>query len=57
MTRDEILNIVHNMPESPGVYQYFNEEGTIIYVVKASAENTSLTQADQKSETHRGPFG
>lgn len=35
MTRDEILNIVHNMPESPGVYQYFNEEGTIIYVGKA----------------------
>ena len=23
------------MPESPGVYQYFNEEGTIIYVGKA----------------------
>lgn len=35
MTRDEILNIVHNMPESSGVYQYFNEEGTIIYVGKA----------------------
>lgn len=35
MTKDEILNIVHNMPESPGVYQYFNEEGTIIYVGKA----------------------
>lgn len=35
MKREELLNIIHNLPESPGVYQYFNEEGTIIYVGKA----------------------
>lgn len=27
--------ILKSLPESPGVYQYFNEEGTIIYVGKA----------------------
>ena len=30
-----IKNIISTMPETPGVYQYFNEEGTIIYVGKA----------------------
>lgn len=38
-TKDEILsylkNIVLNMPEKPGCYQYFDENGTIIYVGKA----------------------
>jgi excinuclease ABC subunit C len=32
---DYLKGIVHNLPESPGVYQYLNEEGTIIYVGKA----------------------
>lgn len=27
--------IVHNLPDSPGIYQYLNSEGTIIYVGKA----------------------
>lgn len=39
MTNEERLtylkNIVLNLPESPGCYQYFNTEGTIIYVGKA----------------------
>lgn len=35
MTREEIMNIVHNMPEGPGVYKYFNSKGKIIYVGKA----------------------
>lgn len=30
-----LRNIVHNLPESPGIYQYLNNEGTIIYVGKA----------------------
>jgi excinuclease ABC subunit C len=30
-----LKGIVHNLPESPGVYQYLNSEGTIIYVGKA----------------------
>ncbi len=31
----KVREIVHNLPESPGVYQYFNAEGKIIYVGKA----------------------
>lgn len=38
-TKDERLaklkNIVANMPEKPGSYQYYDSEGTIIYVGKA----------------------
>lgn len=34
-TPDHIKQIVSSLPETPGVYQYFNEEGTIIYVGKA----------------------
>ena len=30
-----IDGILKSLPESPGVYQYFNSEGTIIYVGKA----------------------
>ena len=32
---DYIRGIVMNLPEGPGVYQYLNEKGTIIYVGKA----------------------
>ena len=40
MTKDEerlayLKNIVLNLPECPGCYQYFDEHGTIIYVGKA----------------------
>lgn len=34
-TNDYLKGIVHNLPESPGIYQYLNSEGTIIYVGKA----------------------
>lgn len=30
-----IKGIVHNLPDSPGIYQYLNSEGVIIYVGKA----------------------
>src|SRR5574344_2450342 len=32
---EHIKQIIATMPETPGVYQYFNAEGTIIYVGKA----------------------
>ena len=36
MQRDEHLSgIVKNLPEKPGIYQYFDEEGAIIYIGKA----------------------
>ena len=34
-TNDYLRGIVQNLPESPGIYQYLNDEGTIIYVGKA----------------------
>ena len=33
--RDYLMGIVHSLPESPGCYQYLDDEGTIIYVGKA----------------------
>ena len=34
-TSDYLKGIVNNLPEKPGIYQYINGEGTIIYVGKA----------------------
>ena len=34
-TNDYLKGIVLNLPENPGIYQYLNAEGTIIYVGKA----------------------
>ena len=34
-TNDYLKGIVSNLPEGPGIYQYLNAEGTIIYVGKA----------------------
>ena len=34
-TSEYLKGIVSNLPERPGIYQYLNEEGTIIYVGKA----------------------
>ena len=34
-TTQHIKDILALLPDSPGVYQYFDKEGTIIYVGKA----------------------
>ncbi|MBQ7635401.1 MAG: excinuclease ABC subunit C [Bacteroidaceae bacterium] len=34
-TKEHLMSIVHNLPESPGSYQYVDEAGVIIYVGKA----------------------
>lgn len=34
-TNDYLKNIVLNLPEGPGIYQYLNEENVVIYVGKA----------------------
>ena len=34
-TSEHIKNIIALLPETPGVYQYFDKEGKIIYVGKA----------------------
>lgn len=32
---DKIKNIINNLPEKPGIYQYFNSDNKIIYIGKA----------------------
>jgi excinuclease ABC subunit C len=32
---DHLMNILDRLPENPGIYQYYDESGTIIYVGKA----------------------
>lgn len=36
-TSEYLKGIVSNLPEKPGIYQYLNAEGTIIYVGKANS--------------------
>lgn len=47
---DELKNKVNSLPESPGVYQYFNSEGTIIYVGKA--KNLKRRVSSYFNKTH-----
>lgn len=35
IANDYLRSIVMNLPETPGIYQYLDSEGTIIYVGKA----------------------
>jgi len=48
--RDKLKEIVFNLPELPGVYQYFNSEGNIIYVGKA--KNLRKRVSSYFSKTH-----
>ncbi|MFM8917814.1 MAG: GIY-YIG nuclease family protein, partial [Bacteroidota bacterium] len=32
---EQVATIVSLLPDDPGIYQFFNKEGTIIYVGKA----------------------
>lgn len=47
---DELKNKVNSLPESPGVYQYFNSNGTIIYVGKA--KNLKRRVSSYFNKTH-----
>jgi excinuclease ABC subunit C len=52
VTHDELLNIVHNLPDSPGIYQYFNEEGKIIYVGKAKNLKRRVSSYFNRDQSH-----
>lgn len=47
---EHIKTIIAAMPTTPGVYQYFNEEGTIIYVGKA--KNLKRRVSSYFNKTH-----
>lgn len=48
--RTRLMGIVQNLPESPGCYQYLDENGTIIYVGKA--KNLKRRVYSYFSKTH-----
>src|SRR4249920_542069 len=37
ISQDKLKATVSNLPDSPGVYRYYSEEGTLIYVGKAKS--------------------
>ena len=47
---DHIKQLVATLPNTPGVYQYFNQEGTIIYVGKAKNLKRRVSSYFNKKE-------
>ena len=56
MTRDQIKSQIKMLPESPGVYKYFDKDGVIIYVGKAKnlkrRVNSYFTKNHEDFKTH-----
>ena len=50
---DYLKSIVSNLPDSPGIYQYLNSEGTIIYVGKA--KNLKRRVSSYFNRDHQSP--
>lgn len=50
---DYLKNIIQNIPEQPGCYQYFDDSGTIIYVGKA--KNLKKRVSSYFSKNHNDP--
>lgn len=48
-TSEYLRGIVLNLPDSPGIYQYLNQEGVIIYVGKAKNLKRRVYSYFQKS--------
>ena len=54
-TNEYLKGIVANLPEKPGIYQYLNTEGTIIYVGKAKnlrKESILISAKSMSRERH-----
>lgn len=49
MTKDELKNIALNLPKKPGVYQFFDANGQIIYVGKAKNLKNRVTSYFNKT--------
>lgn len=48
-TNEYLRGIVLNLPSTPGIYQYLNKEGVIIYVGKAKNLKRMYIRIFQKS--------
>ena len=53
-TSEYLKGIVANLPEGPGIYQYLNAEGVIIYVGKA--KNESISQQNSRYTLYCSQF-
>ena len=53
MQNEHLENILQNLPSSAGVYQFFNKEGTIIYVGKA--KNLKKRVVSYFNKNHESP--
>lgn len=53
LSKEEILKILPTIPRSPGCYQYFDEEGTLIYVGKAKDLRKRISSYFQRDITDR----
>ena len=51
---EKIRNILKNLPKKPGVYQYFDKDGKIIYVGKAKVLKNRVSSYFNKSAQHSG---
>ena len=51
--REYLRNIVLNLPETPGCYQYFDQTGTIIYVGKAKNLKRRVSSYFNKEHDNR----
>lgn len=51
--KKRLKNIVANMPEGPGSYQYYNEQGEIIYVGKAKNLKRRVSSYFLKKQNHK----
>lgn len=49
----KLRNIVTNMPEGPGSYQYYNDQGEIIYVGKAKNLKRRVSSYFLKEQNHK----
>ena len=48
-TSEYLRGIVLNLPDSPGIYQYLNSEGTIIMLARPRTSKDEYTLILQKS--------
>ncbi len=52
MTKEEFSKIAPSIPHQPGVYKYFNEAGTIIYIGKAKDLRKRVASYFNKTQSH-----
>lgn len=52
MTSDYLKNIIQNIPEKPGCYQYYDDKNVIIYVGKAKNLKKRVSSYFTKNHTH-----